>query len=235
MTTPVDDPAIQPATEIYSIALHHEMVRRPRTFFSIAHSYPMNFLAHAFLAGDHPELIVGGVIGDWIKGPLPGTLPDDLARGVALHRAIDSFAERHPAFRASRARVSPTRRRYAGVLVDIFYDHLLALNWATHHDQPLKEYSASVYDQIAGRMPQIPETAHRAMTFMAAEDWFVSYAGLDGIATVLARMSRHARRPNPLAGGEKEFIDHAAGFAEDYAAWLDDAQRFASQSWSAAV
>ena len=73
------------------------------------------------------------------------------------------------------------------------------------------------------------------MTFMAAEDWFVSYAGLDGVATVLARMSRHARQPNPLAGGETEFINDAAGFAEDYALWLADAQRFASQYRSAAV
>ncbi len=74
----------------------------------------MNFLAHAVLAGDDPALIVGGVVGDWIKGPLPGALPADLARGVALHRAIDSHAETHPAFQRSRNRVSPARRRYAG-------------------------------------------------------------------------------------------------------------------------
>ena len=53
----------------------------------------MNFLAHAWLAGESPALVVGGVFGDWVKGPLPGTLPADLARGVALHRAIDAFAE----------------------------------------------------------------------------------------------------------------------------------------------
>lgn len=72
----------------------------------------MNFLAHAYLSGDNPALVVGGVVGDWIKGTLPGVLPADLARGVALHRAIDSFAESHLAFRNSRARVSTTRRRY---------------------------------------------------------------------------------------------------------------------------
>ena len=82
----------------------------------------MNFLAHALLAGESPALVVGGVVGDWIKGPLPAGLPEDLARGVALHRAIDSFAETHPAFCASRARMSPARRRYAGVLVDICWD-----------------------------------------------------------------------------------------------------------------
>ena len=192
----------------------------------------MNFLAHALLAGQAPELVVGGVIGDWIKGPLPGRLPDDLAKGVALHRAIDSFSERHPAFRASRARVSPVRRRYAGVLVDIFYDHLLALDWAKHHEQPLHVYSASVYKKIAGRMDHIPVGAHRAMAVMAAEDWFVSYAGLDNIAIVLARMSRRARQPNPLAGGEQEFIVDAGGFADDFHMWLHDARRFATQ-WRA--
>jgi acyl carrier protein phosphodiesterase len=75
----------------------------------------MNFLAHAMLAGNDPALIVGGVVGDWIKGPLPGLLPRDLARGVALHRAIDSHAETHPAFQRSRNRVAADRRRYAAI------------------------------------------------------------------------------------------------------------------------
>jgi len=94
----------------------------------------LNFLAHAFLAGEDPALLVGGVIGDWIKGTLTGVLPVDLAKGVvALHRAIDNFAESQPAFRRSRSRVSLERRRYAGVFVDVFYDHLLAKNWTTIH------------------------------------------------------------------------------------------------------
>src|SRR5512146_2863292 len=111
----------------------------------------MNFLAHALLAGDVPALIVGGVVGDWIKGPLPGALPGDLARGVALHRAVDAFSETHPAFRRSRSRVSAERRRYAGVLVDIFYDHLLARDWAAIHRQPLQEYCRTVYALIRER------------------------------------------------------------------------------------
>jgi acyl carrier protein phosphodiesterase len=188
----------------------------------------VNFLAHAFLAGDAPELVVGGVIGDWIKGPLPGALPRDLARGVALHRAIDSYTERHPAFCASRARMSAARRRYAGVLVDIFYDHLLALNWARHHPQPLDVYSASVYAQIASTLDQVPPHAHRALTLMAAEDWFVSYAQLGGIADVLARMSRRARQPNPLAGAQEEFAANAVDFARDFEAWLEDTAKFAA-------
>lgn len=186
----------------------------------------MNFLAHAYLAGTDPALIVGGVVGDWIKGPLPGALPADLARGVALHRAIDSHAETHPAFCRSRNRMSPARRRYAGVLVDIFYDHLLARDWAQHHDAALADYCAEVYRLIDERLIDLPESAHHVLRLMASEDWLQSYSEVDGIADVLRRMSLRARQPNPLAGGETELLAEVAGFAEDFREWLGGARGF---------
>jgi acyl carrier protein phosphodiesterase len=191
----------------------------------------MNFLAHAFLADGDPALVVGGVIGDWIKGPLPGALPTDLARGVALHRAIDSHAEKHAAFRASRARISPARRRYGGVVVDIVYDHLLARRWHELHSQPLDEFCAEVYRLIGERMNDIPSSAHFALKLMADEDWLASYRDIDGIADVLARMARRARQPNPLLNAEQEYLDDPAGYDLDFNDWLVDAQRFVGQ-WS---
>ena len=192
----------------------------------------MNFLAHAYLAGDDLDLIVGGVIGDWIKGPLPGVLPAGLARGAALHRAIDTWADGHPGFRASRARVSPERRRYAGVLVDIFYDHLLAREWHASHATHLTEYCLDVYASIDERLSLIPADAHGALRRMAADDWLGSYATVNGIADVLHRMSQRSRRPNPLSGGEAEFLADATGFEADFDVWLRDARVFA-QGWVA--
>ncbi|MEY2633790.1 MAG: hypothetical protein RIR00_2444 [Pseudomonadota bacterium] len=192
----------------------------------------MNFLAHALLAGDDPALIVGGVAGDWIKGLLPGALPADLAAGVALHRAIDSHAESDPGFCRSRQRVSPPRRRYAGVLVDIYYDHLLARDWATHHPQPLPDYCASVYARIEARLADLPADARPVLQRMASEDWLGSYADPAGIASVLQRMSRRLRQPNPLAGGEAELLADLPGFAGDFRIWLA-ASREAATLWRA--
>lgn len=194
----------------------------------------MNFLAHALLAGDDPALIVGGVAGDWIKGILPGALPDDLARGVALHRAIDSFAESHSAFCLSRTRVSAIRRRYAGILVDVFYDHLLASNWSDIHHLPLDKYCDSIYRLINDRMIDLPVSSHLALKMMAKEDWLNSYANIEGIADVLARMSRRARQPNPLDNGEQEFLADIDGFTRDFHIWLKDAREFCQQ-WSAEI
>jgi acyl carrier protein phosphodiesterase len=186
----------------------------------------VNFLAHALLAGDDPALIAGGVAGDWIKGTLPAGLPHDLARGVALHRAIDHHAESHPAFCRSRARVSAGSRRYAGILVDMFYDHLLARDWHDHHHQPLPTYCAAVYTQIAARLPDLPEHTHVGLRLMANEDWLSSYAHMEGIAAILARMSRRTRQPNPLLAGERELLADLAGFEQDFAEWLADTREF---------
>ncbi len=189
----------------------------------------MNFLAHALLAGDSPALIVGGVVGDWIKGTLPGALPPDLAKGVALHRAIDEHAETHPAFCRSRARVSPQRRRYAGVLVDVFYDHLLAKHWADLHHRPLDEYCSEVYRHIQDRLYDLPSSSHTGLNMMAQQDWLTSYAHIDEVADVLARMSRRARQPNPLVNGEQELLADVEGFTADFYEWLDDAKGFCQQ------
>lgn len=64
---------------------------------------------------------------------------------------------------------------------------------------------------------------------MASEDWLSSYQGMAGIADVLARMSRRARQPNPLAGGEQELLSDIDGFGLDFADWLRDARNFVQQ------
>jgi acyl carrier protein phosphodiesterase len=192
----------------------------------------LNFLAHALLAGDDPALMVGGVVGDWIKGPLPGTLPPDLAHGVKLHRAIDHFAETNPAFNQSRSRISAARRRYAGVLVDIFYDHLLARHWQDIHPQPLDAFCKTIYESINDRLPELPADSHYALDMMARQNWLLSYTQIEGIADVLLRMSRRARQPNPLAQGEQEMLADMAGFTADFHLWLQDTREF-TQAWRA--
>jgi acyl carrier protein phosphodiesterase len=177
----------------------------------------MNFLAHLYLAGDQDAHRLGGLMGDFVKGPLPGSLPDDLAFGVFLHRRIDSFADAHEAFRRSRARVAPSRRRYAGVLVDMFYDHLLARHWDDFHPEPLADYAVRAYGLLRSREAELPAAMVPVARAMAQGDWLSGYADLSVMAFALHRMGeRLLRIPNPLSGGEEEFLRDAAGFEADF-------------------
>jgi len=187
----------------------------------------LNYLAHAWLAGEIEADRVGGLAGDFVKGPLPGSLPADLAAGVALHRAIDVWAEQHPAFRASRARVSAERRRYAGILVDLFYDHFLARHWSRFHPQPLAGFTAQLYDEAAARADELPPGFAVVLPRMQAHDWLAAYRDAEHVGAALDGMSRRrARQPNPLAGAIVELHAAYADFEADCLVFLPDALQF---------
>ncbi len=197
----------------------------------------MNYLAHAFLAGPLAADRVGGVIGDFVKGvldPLPTDLDAPLAAGVMLHRRIDSFADRHPAFRRSRARVSDARRRVGGIMVDLFYDHFLAAHWpqlgARHGaTASLEAFTAETYRLIAAHPAPLPGAFLPVFERMAAHDWLASYRDPANVALALDRIARHRlRHPNPLAGSGAELLRDYAGFEQDFLEFLPDALDFAA-------
>ena len=189
----------------------------------------MNFLAHALLAGAVEADWIGGLMGDFVKGPLPAGLPPALAAGVALHRAIDGFADRHAAFAASRARISSARRRVGGVLVDLFYDHLLARDWADYGPGTLDEYTARLYASLHNHLGFLPEKARDVAGRLRADDWLGAYRHVAAVSEAIDRMAVHRlRRANSLAGGIDEFLADGEGFETDFRIFLPDALAFAA-------
>ncbi|MCZ4304846.1 ACP phosphodiesterase [Zoogloeaceae bacterium G21618-S1] len=188
----------------------------------------MNFLAHLWLAGPNEGARLGAVAGDFVKGVLPGNLPADIATGVALHRAIDMYAEAHPTFQRSRERVTGPHRRFAGVMVDMFYDHFLAAQWAHWHPQEaLADYAARQYALLAAHQHRLPPRAAPVLARMAEHDWLTSYREVDTIVYALDRIAHRLKRPEPFLGcGEALRADYA-GFAADAQTFLSDARAFA--------
>lgn len=189
----------------------------------------MNFLAHAYLAGESPADRLGGLIGDFVKGPLPAGLPADIAAGVRLHRQIDVFADAHPAFRRSRERVSSPRRRVAGVMVDMFYDHFLARHWARFDALPLEQFSAAMYALMAEHGAILPPRLVQILPRMRDADWLTSYRCAATIELALDRMALRLRRANPLTGGGAELRADYAGFEADFFEFIAAAEAFAAR------
>lgn len=188
----------------------------------------MNFLAHAFLAGPDPAYRLGAMLGDFVKGPLPAGLPAPVAAGVELHRRIDSFADAHPAFRLSRARVSPRRRRYAGIMIDLFYDHFLALHWENYNSEPLEDFSTGLYALMSAHAELMPPRLQEMFPFMQAQDWLSSYRSQEAVGGALDRMAeKRLTRPNSLAGSAEELGIGYREFEQDFLCFFPDAQAFA--------
>lgn len=183
----------------------------------------MNWLAHLYLAPPTPAGWLGALLGDVVRGPLAAEIPDEIAASIRLHRRIDVLTTNHPAFRHSAARIDPTHGHYRRVLVDVFYDHVLARTWADWHREPLETFIDRVHGELDALLVRDPGLAPPFYAPMRDQGWLASYVRLDGIATALRRMRRRLRRDHPLEAATTDLARDFAGFSADFRTFFTDA------------
>jgi acyl carrier protein phosphodiesterase len=185
----------------------------------------MNYLAHLHLGGDAPAQLLGSLYGDFVKGPLAGQWPADIEAAIRLHRRIDVFTDSHPLQAQARARFPAERRRYAGILLDVFFDHCLARHWADYAAEPLPIFTGRVY-QVLNAEVHLPERLALIAPRMAAQDWLGSYQEFAVLEQVVAAIDRRLSRPGLLAGGMAELERLYQPLLEDFRQFYPELQAF---------
>ncbi len=150
----------------------------------------MNFLAHLYLSGSEPDLIIGNFIADMVKGSRINGYSDSVVRGILLHRDIDRFTDMHPLVSRSKQRLRKKYRLYSGVIVDMYYDHFLALNWADYSVQLLEQHVEKAYGLLEQNMEMLPPRAQEVFPYMVRNNWLVNYADLDCLPRFFGGMAR---------------------------------------------
>ena len=189
----------------------------------------MNYLVHLYLAGDDPELQLGGLMGDFVKGPLDDRYPPGIVAGLRLHRAIDSLAAVSPHCRASRRRLHPRFGHTRAVLVDIFYDHFLAAHWAEYHPRPLPAYASAVYRLLAAQHSRLPAGLQRIAPRMTEFDWLTSYRDRASVNIALQRIATRLSRPTALGEGASELARCGEELLGDFRGFMIEAQELAGR------
>ena len=192
----------------------------------------MNFLAHLHLGGPSPQQMLGSLYGDFVKGPLDGRFPPQLEAGIRLHRAIDRYTDSHPLVLAALGRFPRERRRYAGIILDVFFDHCLALHWEHYNPQPLPEFTSRVYS-VLRRTPDLPGRLAAIAPSMIEHDWLGSYQEFEVLGRVLQGISRRLSRPEGLLGALPELRELYPALLDDFRAFYPQLQVFAEQ-WDGA-
>lgn len=189
----------------------------------------MNFLAHLALAAPDEGLLVGNFIADHIKGNRWQEFAPPVQAGILLHRAIDHFADTHPLARQSAQRLRPRYRHYAGVLVDVFYDHFLATSWHRYMDVPLPVFSQEMYTLMNRHYELLPPTSRLFLQYATERDILAAYAEVDVIGRVLQGMARRIGRPSGIETAAEELQAHYHEFAEEFAQFWDEIVRFVAE------
>lgn len=187
----------------------------------------MNFLAHLYLSAHDEDLLLGQLLGDFLEPGWKQTLSPGIQAGVRLHQKVDFFTDTHPVFGVSRRRLPEPYRRYAGVLVDVFYDHVLARRWDDYSPgEPLDAFIQRSYATLERRRDDLTPRLRRTLPAIIRYDWLGSYRRVDGIARTLRGLSRRLRFPNPLAEAVSVLETDYPGFENDFRQFFPELQAF---------
>lgn len=184
----------------------------------------MNFLAHLYLADGTEASLVGNFMGDFVKGPLEDLERrhgPEVVRGLITHRKVDAFTDSHPEFLAAKRLVSPARRRFAGIIVDLSFDHFLARDWSRYADSDLDAFVRGVYAVFRRNLDRFPVASRAIVDRMIAQDWLGAYRTIDGLGAIMNRMA--ARR---LRRGGDRFAGAVEELESNYAALEARFERF---------
>ena len=181
----------------------------------------MNFLAHLFLAEPTPASMLGNLLADFVKGKAHLEYPTDVQNGIAQHRRVDAFTDAHLLVHRSIGRISGRWGWFAGVIIDVVYDHYLARNWHTYTDTPLRQFTRQAYATLGPQEPLMPEPMRYLVRRMIAEDRLMAYCHLDAVEQTLARISwrlrqRFQKREIRLEQALADLCEHQDGLEADF-------------------
>lgn len=184
----------------------------------------MNFLAHLYLSGHDEEVLVGNFIGDFVKGSQMDHYPDQVQKGIRLHRSIDYFTDTHEVVLQSKIRLRKKFRHYAPVIVDVFYDHFLAKDWSRYSNVPLLDYTQNFYRLMNKYLEMIPKGVVRMLSYMSQDNWLYNYQFIEGIDRALTGMSRRTKFESKMEDASEALQAHYTAFENEFHQFFPELQ-----------
>jgi len=189
----------------------------------------MNFLAHIYLSNDNDYIKIGNFIADSIRGKHYDHLPADIQKGIILHRAIDTFTDLHPVFRQSTKRLHERYHHYAGVIVDIFYDHFLAKNWSKYSNEDLGDFAENFYQILRDNTPFLNEKILGMMPYLIKQNWLFNYQFMDEIARTLRQMDQRTKNNSQMQFSIEELQDFYTDFENEFTIFFEELRAYANE------
>ena len=187
----------------------------------------MNYLAHAYLSFHNPEILVGNMISDFVKGKKQFDFPLSIQKGIQLHRAIDTFTDLHPATKEAKQFLKPAVGSYAGAFIDIVYDHFLALDTNELSEIEWKKFTGVTYQQLYIQETLLPEKFARMLPYMSSQDWLFHYRYTEGIEKSFGGLVRRAAYLADFRPAFTLFTEHYFELQKYYHHFFPDVKNFA--------
>lgn len=156
----------------------------------------MNYLAHLLLAQPNPDSCFGNLLGDFRKGVQVRDFDLAVRRGLHNHQVVDKFTDTHQEVVEAKSYFHKTRRRFAPVALDMYFDHLLIKHWHRFSGMSFDRFCHDSYARLQQRMHLMPPLMQQRVGHMISHHWFAEYAKEQGIADAITNVAKRIRFKN---------------------------------------
>ena len=192
----------------------------------------MNFLGHIFLTPNDDEILLGNFIADSVKGNPEKFYSGKIVEGIRFHRAIDEFTDSHPIVKRGVLRFRETQSKYASVVIDVIYDHILASNWNEFHGEKLGDMAQSVYQRLEAQNKHFPTSVKRYFPYMQEQNWLYNYQFEWGILKALEGLDRRSANETQMHLALDVYKEFETEFLAEFREFAADAQKMSRNYFS---
>lgn len=186
----------------------------------------MNFLAHIYLSGENPQILLGNFIADMVKGKKIYDYKPDIIEGIKLHRMIDEFTDNHKTVEKSKKRLRIKYRHYSPVIVDMYYDHFLAKYWTDYCNKSLNQVLSNAYNVLLKNYLVLPAKGKRILPFMIANNWLGNYADIDSLKKNFEGMAKRTDFKSGMENATQDLIKDYDKYLVEFKEFFPELQSF---------
>jgi acyl carrier protein phosphodiesterase len=184
----------------------------------------MNFLGHLFFSNNDPELMYANLFGDTVKGKKYLDYPEEIQKGILLHRKIDEFIDRHTEVMNLKRELYKELPKVSSVAIDLYFDHLLALNWKDYHSISYPIFLEQFYTYQPKNWHFYPPSFRSFITHMRDRQWLNYYPYQEGLIKSCQGVSSRISFPNKLNQAPTSYHRHQEIILKTFRSFMEDAK-----------
>jgi len=170
----------------------------------------------------NPNYMVGNYLADILTNKELVGLPFEVLEGVRLHRSIDSYTDSHPKVLESLLLIYPSQRKYASVVLDIFYDYLLTKHWAKFSDVPMRTFVDNTYAVLLSKQTLYQPKTLNLLNRMINDDFLYSCSNLERLNRTYHRIASRAKFENQMKEAGPTMINLIPELEEGFFPFFQD-------------
>ena len=139
-----------------------------------------------------------------------------------MHRFIDEYMDNHTEVKKAKQRLYPHYGKYAAVIIDMYYDHILARNWSDFSPLKLNTFTTAAYKMLHSRRPIMPKRSLPTLDHMSANDWLSGYAQIHGMQKAFNGLSRRAKFDSKMEKATLQLEEDYEQLREEFHRYLPE-------------